>query len=347
MNNVYLKVLAALFFVCTILFYDVMFTENIFLSPDAISAKSISHGIQKSEIKDGSYPLWMPWIFGGIPSTHSMQNISEYYFPHSLLSYIKTIGIPWFWNFLVHFLFCGLGMFLFLNILKLNFHISLLGGILFMISPYMVTMIVHGHGSQVMTAAYIPWVMWGIIRLKKDQSIKNIGILALLIGLQLQRAHFQIAYYTWGMMVLYLLFYAISDYLDKKDINLKFYLNWLCSSILGFCMSLWIIIPLLNYASLSNRSISNGGSSFQYATAWSMHPYELLTMIFPSSYGFGDATYYGFMPFTNFPNYGGVVLIIAAMICFLDIHKKKRGRILLISFSHFYTYIIWKVFSSL
>ena len=298
-----LKVLGILFIVCSALFYEAMFSNKLFLSADAISAKSVAHGIELANNTYDEYPLWMPWIFGGLPSTHSMQNISSYYFPHHLISLIKVLGVPWFWNFLFHFLFCGMGTYLLLRKLKLDFYSSLFGATSFMIMPYMITMIVHGHGSQMMTAAYIPWIMWGIIRLKEKPDARNISILALLIGLQLQRAHVQIAYYTWLMMGIYIIYDYISAYASNKDLDFKFSIKWIISSVIGLCLSLWIYIPLINYAPYSNRSISNGGASFEYATNWSFHPYEMLTMILPSSYGFGDASYFGYMPFTNFPNF--------------------------------------------
>jgi len=273
----------------------------------------------------GEYPLWMPWIFSGIPSTHSMQNISEYYFPHHIISLIKFFGVPWFWNFLLHFVFCGFGMYLFLKRIGGNFIGSILGATSFMVVPYMVTMIVHGHGSQVMTAAYIPWIMWALIRLDEKSSLRNIGILSLLIGLQLQRAHVQIAYYTWMLMIAYMIFKLISQYILKEENDIKFYTNWLISSLLGFFMSLWIYIPLINYAGLSNRSISNGGASFSYATSWSLHPFETLTMLLPFSFGFGDATYFGYMPFTNFPNYASIILVLFSICAF---YKNLNNRII-------------------
>ena len=207
MKHTNFKILGILFLVCTALFYKVMFSDHLFLSSDALSAKSVSHGINKAAETYGEYPLWMPWMFSGLPSTHSMQNISSYYFPHYITSAVKHIGLPWFWTFLIHFLFGGLGMYLFLRMIKLDYYSSLFGAISFMIMPWMVVMIVHGHGSQVMTATYIPWVMWSLLRIKDSCTMQNSAILALILGLQLQRAHVQIAYYTWMIMGIYILYF--------------------------------------------------------------------------------------------------------------------------------------------
>ncbi len=312
----YLFVFSILLFATSILFYDVLYSDSIFLTQDSISAKSIKHGIEKSTVDFGEYPKWMPWIFGGLPSTHSMQNISEYYYPHHIIKLIKIFSIPWFWNFLIHFLFAGLGMYVLLNHMKLNFFSSLFGSLAYTIMPWMITMIVHGHGSQIMTAAYIPWVVWAMFKLKNESELRYISILALLIGLQLQRAHVQIAYYTWILMAIYIIYDIYISYYSKSKYDVKFIAKWAFASIIGFCMSLWIYIPLLNYAPFSKRSSSAGGASFEYATSWSMHPYESLTMLLPSSFGFGELTYFGFMPMTNFPNYSGIVIVFMTFFAF-------------------------------
>ena len=123
-----------------------MFTDSLFLPHDSLSAKSVSYGIETAKDKYGEYPLWAPWMFAGLPSTHSMQNISEYYFPHHIISFIKLIGLPWFWNYLLHFLFCGLGMYLLLRKIKLDFMSSIFGGVAIVSFPWMVVNIAHGHG---------------------------------------------------------------------------------------------------------------------------------------------------------------------------------------------------------
>ena len=301
-----------------------MFTDSLFLPHDSLSAKSVSYGIETAKDKYGEYPLWAPWMFAGLPSTHSMQNISEYYFPHHIISFIKLIGLPWFWNYLLHFLFCGLGMYLLLRKIKLDYMSSIFGGVAIVSFPWMVVNIAHGHGSQVMTAAYIPWILWSLLRLKEKPDIRNISILALMVGLQLQRAHVQIAYYTWLMVAIYIIYHLASNYFLKEKTNYKFLANSGIASFLGLCMSLWIYIPLLNYTPLSKRSISMGDSAFNYATQWSLHPFESLTLIFPSSFGFGDMSYFGYMPMTNFPNYVGIIIILLAFCAF---YKNPDNRI--------------------
>lgn len=55
----------------------------------------------------------------------------------------------------------------------------------------------------------------------------------------------------------------------------------------------------------------------EYATMWSMHPMELLTFLVPGLYGFGGVTYWGFMSFTDFPHYAGIVVLLLALAGFV------------------------------
>ena len=180
-----------------ILFHKPLTGEYTFGGPDSLSPSAVHQGITYAEEKYEKYPLWLPWIFSGLPSLHSFQNISDYYFPNFLMKIFKSTGIPGFWNYIIHFVLAGMGVFAILRTLGTSRYSALYGSLTFALMPYLVTMVVHGHGSQMMTTAWLPWVLWGILRLYEKINFTNMGILGLLVGLQLQRAHVQIAYYTW------------------------------------------------------------------------------------------------------------------------------------------------------
>jgi hypothetical protein len=144
-----------------------------------------------------------------------------------------------------------------------------------------------------MTTAWLPWVIWAIFRLYAKTNFVNLSILGLLVGLQLQRAHVQIAYYTWmagGLLILLLLLNIHKLQINKP----KWILFTAVGLILGLCMAMWIYLPALNYTPHSIRGAgSGGGTGFEYATAWSFSFGEMSTFFIPSYYGFGGATYWG------------------------------------------------------
>ena len=215
----YLFLLVPLLFILFILFNRFMSGDFVFMGGDSLAPQAIKQAINNIKSHTGIFPYWFPFIFSGMPTVHSLLNINEYYLPHLIISYLHELGMPWFWNFIFHYLFAGLGMYNFLRYLKQPKFVSVFSSILFSVSPYMIAYLVHGHGSQMMTSAYIPWIMLFLFKIHKQTNIINFSLLALLVGLQLQRGHVQIVYYTWLMMGFYILINGIFHYLDNKEIK--------------------------------------------------------------------------------------------------------------------------------
>ena len=202
--------------VLLVIFNEIFFDNKTFGSSDNLSPKAVGLALNEVMEKEGGYPHWQPWVFSGMPTAEAFTNISQLYFPEYLF---KIFSVPGMFIQIFHFLFCGIGMVLLLRYLGCSYWSSLLGSIGFMITPYMVTMLVFGHGSQIMTAAYIPWIVMFAIKLWNDPKILNIGILSLLLGFQLQRSHVQIAYYTWLLIGAFFFFKIINIAYKSKKLN--------------------------------------------------------------------------------------------------------------------------------
>ena len=327
------------------LFRQVLFEGYLFLGGDALSPKAVRQGIESSMSETGEYSLWLPWMFSGLPSLHSFQNISQFYFPHVIIKGLMSIGVDRFWDFIFHFIFAGMGMFLLLKRLKLHTLSACFGAVSYMLMPYLITMIVHGHGSQMMTTAYIPWVFFVLHRLKSTSNLSNTGLLALILGLQLQRAHVQIAYYTWMMVGLYLLYEMVHTYKTEKKLIPKHVLFAFPACMLAIAMSMWIYLPAMSYTPFSIRGMGGGGGTgLEYATQWSFSLGEMLTFLIPSFYGFGGATYWGSMPFTDYPNYMGIIVFFFAIVGMLNYKDRFRQFLIIasifslfISFGHHFS----------
>jgi hypothetical protein len=303
-----LSIVVTTLFLITIFLYRQFVDGNyVFASGDYFAPKMISESIYNYQEIYGDYPYWLPSIFGGMPTIHSLQNISNYYMPNFILNILKIFETPEIWTQLIHLIFAGLGMYVLLRFLKIDFLISLFGSIMFLMTPYMNVCIVHGHGSQIMTASYIPWICWALFILWNKINLKNLGILAILIGFQLQRGHIQIAYYTWIMIAIFIILKIIT-----AKFSLKFYYYLLGSLLSGFLMSLSIILPSYKYSEHSIRGIANSGAMLDYATNWSFSISEIITFLIPSFYGFGGQSYWGTIEpaMTDFPNYLGIFCIM-------------------------------------
>ena len=285
-------------------------SRSFYGANDKVSARNVKEAISKSS----EYPYWFPWMMGGVPSVHSAQNISDYYPPNYIMKVLYSLGVPWFWNYIFHFLFAGIGMYFLCTRLKLDKFASTLSALGFVITPYMTGMLVHGHGSQVMTLCYMPWVFYSYINLKNNPSIKRLAVLSLFLALQLLRGHVQMAYYTWLMLGILILIDIIYQFCIKKDKNINWLLYTIASLLLGFMSSLSLYIPLLSYTPLSTRSSGEGqGAGLEYVTEFSFSFGEIVTFFIPSYYGFGGQAYWGTMAFTSFPHYMSVIMLIFAI----------------------------------
>ena len=114
-----------LLFVVILNFYKVYNGINLFVGGDTLSPVAFRIGINEIVSSNLSYPLWFPWIFGGMPSIHSFINVSNHYLPHNIFLFFNNFGLPWVWNFLLHLIFCGVGMYLLLRYMKCSRYASL------------------------------------------------------------------------------------------------------------------------------------------------------------------------------------------------------------------------------
>ena len=155
----YFIVLSFLLVIASFLFYKLIDGAYLFTSGDSLSPIAVKNAIKLYVDSYGSFPLWFPWILGGIPTVHSFLSISNYYFPHHLMLVLNNFGLSWNWYFIFHLIFGGLGFYKLIFFFSQNKKTSLFGSILFLLMPYLTVMFAYGHGSQMMAASYIPWIM--------------------------------------------------------------------------------------------------------------------------------------------------------------------------------------------
>jgi hypothetical protein len=307
-----------------LLFWPLVFQSNTLVAPDSLIPHASTLALDRLQAESGSYPLWQPWLFSGMPTVEAFSYLSGLYFPNVVFNLFHTDGIV---LQLLHLAFAGLGVFLFLRQYGLTTPAAPFGGALFMLNPYMTAMLVHGHGSQLMTVAYMPWMLWATMRLIQRGGVAEAGILAILAGFQLQRSHVQIAWYSWMLVLLLVVVFFVfhrdflknegghGDRREKKGRPYGRILLLIMALGCGVAISASVYLPASQYAAYSVRGVAaqGGASAWEYATLWSMHPVELLTFFVPGVFGFGGVTYWGFMPFTDFPNYAGIVVLLLAV----------------------------------
>lgn len=327
-----LAVVAFLALVLCVFFPELVFQNRIFLVPDATAWESFA-SVGRETLESGTYPLWNPYLFCGMPSYPS-QAYTPYVYPVSFLTHIlhAYLGFPEMAWLLIHYLLAGVGVYLLCRSLGIRSAVSLLAGVVFMTIPNYLAIGANGHGSQACSIAYMPYALL-LARnvLRGYRRIPMAAILAITLGFQMLRGHIQISYYTYLMIGLLLIFESI--HLLRKGDKRAVLLNLgviFCAIIAALGIAAVLVLPVRDYASLSIRGGgSGGGLDYGYATGWSLHPKEMMTFLFPWAFGFGKATYWGEMPFTDFPNYLGIVTVVFSVVALFLVRDRWKWFLIL------------------
>jgi hypothetical protein len=336
-----------------VLYPELVFQNKVILAGDVEAAASFATPIKKAMQEGESDPLWNPYLFAGMPSYGSLSYTPGVYPVGVLTGFLsKVLGFPNFTWLLFHILLLGVGVWLVLLDRGVHFLIAAGAGVLMMWMPNHVAVGVHGHGSQACAVAYMPFVLLFWDRLWRGKGVMlNAAVLVVLLGFQLLRGHLQIAYYTFAIMGLHFLFFSVlkirdgvKGALNDEEVTFGAFRNWYAGGtkkrtalveVFGAAGVLAIVVagamlisavlflPVQDFAEHSIRGASEtGGLDYDYATSWSLHPLESLTFIVPFSSGFGKAYYFGHMPFTDYPNYLGIISVFFAVVALILVRTR-------------------------
>lgn len=350
-----IAVLVLILAIC-ILYPELVFQNKIFFAGDNQAAASFAAALKQGLADDTAYPVWNPYLFAGMPSFGSLSYTPNVY-PISTVTGLlsKYLFFPkYIWLFLHTFLL-GLGTYLLLREKGVWFAPSVAAGVLMMWMPNLVAVGANGHGSQACAVAFFPFALLFWDRLWRGKGIaKNGAALVIVLGLSMLRGHLQISYYTYMLVGFHLLFFGAARIVEgfkgrvpESSVVPKRWFHKLtrggekysqgaavvevvwAAVLLGVIVAASLMIsavlylPVHDYAQYSIRGASEaGGVDYGYATSWSLHPSEVLTFLVPFAFGFGKDLYFGHMPFTDYPNYVGLIVLACAAVAL----AKKRSR---------------------
>ena len=352
---------AALFALLVVLFFhEVVVGGKTFVSPDTTAPAGFVRMGEQTLYQDHEYPLWNPYVFLGMPSFASGAYNPLIYPPDWPVAIVQKLlpFLPELTWMLIYYFLGGLFMYLVAREWGARPEGALLGAVSFVFAPNLIAVGSHGHGSQLVNSAYVPLMMWLVTRWMRYGKISDLGWLALAGGFQLLRGHVQICFYTWIGVGLYAAAALIAGARatgpgraahDSQGVSAPTrVIRFACvgaAALLAFGVAGFYNLPLRDYAQYSIRGGSDaaGGVGMDYATAWSFAPYELPSIVVPGWTGFGGATYWGGMPFTDYPNaYVGMVTVALAVCAVFATGWQPVFALvlavfaLMISFGHFF-----------
>lgn len=314
-------------------FWRVLLTRDTWLPPNGGDFNSFYYPLYRfagEQIAAGHFPLWNPYLWGGMPFAADQQ--TGLFSPFNLLAFLLAqpfgygtlewlaIGQVWLASVLAY-AFC--------RDLGLRRSAALIGGITFAYSGFIISHL--GHYPMVAVA---PWLPATLLALRRALLRRSLGwtlatagtlLMALLAG------HQQIFLYLLTATGLYWLFLTWTTgpaptwptSLGKltRWLQGKFAGHWLIAGVqlalaLGVAVGLAApaLLPSLQLAARSIRS----GISYSEATAFSLRPLHLVTLLIPNAFGSTPATYIGAVGFSGEVwGYAGLIALGLAVLAFV------------------------------
>ncbi|HOZ95336.1 MAG TPA: YfhO family protein [Niabella sp.] len=254
---------------------------------------AMHNSVEYSQRHNGQFPMWSNGLFGGMPA-YQIGGVAD----NSIAVYvtnIMTLGLPKPFQF---FFLASICFYLFCLTLRINPYAGIMGGLAFAYATYDPVIISVGHDTKMLSMAYMPAVLAGLL-LIFDKKYWIGGLLtALFTSAILAMNHVQIVYY---LLIVILVFSIVKliDWIKAKEY--KHLIMASCIAIVagltGVLTNAILLMTTYDYQKYTIR----GGSSELYVTkkgevqttgldqtyglSYSLAIPEPLIMMFPKIYG--------------------------------------------------------------
>ncbi len=271
------------------------------------SVASIGLGQEQREYRaahGGETTRWTNAVFSGMPT----YQIAPSYSSADAVSFLSSaygLGTgQWFPAVSYLFLYL-LGFYILLRAFNFKPYLAALGAVLWAFSSYFLIIIAAGHIWKVLTLAFIPPTIAGMVLCYRGKYLWGAAVTALFTTLQVQANHLQMTYYFLFVMALLAVAYLVDALVRRKALSwLKATGTLIVAGALGIAANLPNLYHTYSYAKESMRGKgeltvkgdkaqkATDGLERDYITAWSYGIDETLTLLVPDFKGGGSAGIY-------------------------------------------------------
>jgi hypothetical protein len=255
----------------------------------------------RSDLLAGLLPLWNPYAFGGSALLANGQSA-----PFSLFTLIGAplgAGYGMSLMMLARILVAGAGTYLFLRQLGAGARASIVGGVAFAASSYMVVWLGWSHTG---VAALVPWGFAAAERYMRNRSRAALAGLGLALGLQFLGGHIETSIHFAGALGVYSLIRAISAGRGRPALVAAVAV----AGVVGLLIAGAALLPFLG--ELQNSGVADRRASFNEGLGH-LQPVMLLNWLMPNRVG--NPAIDGLLgPFPNYNESAGFATVTALML---------------------------------
>jgi hypothetical protein len=277
--------------------------------------------------ESGSFPLWNPYLFGGMPYVAAMHG--DIFYPTFLLRMVLPTDVAMTWGMILHLMLAGIATYAFLRAIGVSFYAALVGGLAYMMSGQVASLVSPGHDGKLFVSALFPVTLlvltWGI----RDARQWAWGLLAIIVGLGVLSPHPQLLQYlllasgAWALMLAFSTAAGGTAKLARRDALIRLGLAS-GAVLLGAAMGAIQYMPVAEYVDWSPRA---GGRDYTYATSFSMPIEELFNTYVPQFTGMLDG-YWGQNAIHLHSEYLGAGVLFLASAAFAGASERPRRALL-------------------
>src|SRR6266480_2094236 len=203
----------------------------------------------------GHFPLWNPYLFGGMPYIAAMHG--DIFYPTFLLRMVMPTDVAMTWGFVIHIFLAGLFTYVFLRGLGYGFYGALVGGLAYMMSGQIASSVSPGHDGKLFVSALFPLALWMLHKGIREGKNWSWGAFALIVGLTVLSPHPQLLQYmllTSGAYALFLAFATLEGIELPRPVAIRRLGAALLAVIVGLAMGAVQYLPVREYVKWSPRA---------------------------------------------------------------------------------------------
>ena len=259
------------------------------------SVAGIGAGQEHSEYhkRTGKVTRWTNSIFGGMP-TYQM---APSYDSANCLNGIANLYHLYLPTYVWYVFAMLLGFYILLRAFNFKVWMSALGAIIWAFSSYFFIIIAAGHIWKLMTLAYIPPTIAGMVLVYRGKYLLGGLLTALFSALQISSNHIQMSYYFLFVMFFMAIAYGVQAFRENAIASFFKRTGVLAlAGLLGVCINLSNLYHTYEYSKESMRGKSelvkensanqtSSGLERDYITQWSYGIGETFTLLVPNVKG--------------------------------------------------------------
>ena len=243
--------------------------------------------------RTGERTRWTNSIFGGMP-TYQM---SPSYDSTDLLKSVENLYHLYLPTYVWYVFVMLLGFYILLRAFNFKVWMAALGAIIWAFSSYFFIIIAAGHIWKLITLAYIPPTIAGLVLCYRRKYWSGGLVTALFVALQIASNHVQMSYYFLFVMLFMVIAYGVMAYQQKTiPAFLKATGVLVIAGLIGVCINLSNLYHTYEYSKESMRGKSElvkenaanqtaSGLERDYITQWSYGIGETFSLLVPNVKG--------------------------------------------------------------